>query len=196
MIDHDPPGTHHDRSVKIGKQCDSSWKAAFPGSLFPSATATSLPTDWNRPSETESETIKATGCRLSRAGHREDALRVNAEAFGLLRMLPENPALTETLAMTLSNMGLDFSAVGRHEDAMRAEVEAVQLKRKLSKTDPAISTHLASSLHRLGVRLRAAERHEEALDAHEEAVRIRRRLSEKDSAVIGHQENTKLPHRP
>ncbi|KAJ7611180.1 hypothetical protein FB45DRAFT_941228 [Roridomyces roridus] len=126
------------------------------------------------------------GVKLSKAGKREEALRVNAQAVELIRgLLSSSNDLLSTsdatnlrmvLVKTLRNMGLALAQAGVHEDSIKLYREAADVARTL----PPSTDELSAALRGMAKALRALGRLEEADKADQKAIRVWRNLAAKE----------------
>ncbi|MGW5126041.1 hypothetical protein ACWEQ7_18695 [Streptomyces sp. NPDC004069] len=126
------------------------------------------------------------GFRMTRAGHREDAVAATEQAVGILRRLAAaDPAVYEPeLATTLAQLSECAFRADHTRASRRAAEEAVGIFRGLAATDPAAyEPGLALSLSHLGHGMSQERRQEEALSTVQRAMGIFQRLAVIDPAV-------------
>ncbi|WP_445525312.1 hypothetical protein [Streptomyces cyslabdanicus] len=126
------------------------------------------------------------GFRMTRAGHREDAVAATEQAVGILRRLAAaDPAVYEPeLATALAQLSECAVRADRTWASRRAAEEAVGIFRGLAATDPAAyEPGLALSLSHLGHGMSQERRQEEALSTVQRAMGIFQRLAVIDPAV-------------
>jgi hypothetical protein len=115
--------------------------------------------------------------RLSRAGHRHQAVTAAQEAVAATRGLAGDDRGTydANLAGSLNTLSACLSDLNRWEEAAAAIQEAITIQRRLAEDDPFYEIFLATALSGLGVDLLRLGQQQKALAAAQEAVSILRR---------------------